>query len=248
VSLVTCLFVVFILPYSVLTFWNYFYVGWKMELQAFLTALEERIARYDLLCHPYYKAWTAGQLTREDLREYAAAFPTYLSALHSRLEDGEVRRAVLRNLYEEEIDGRAHSELWLDFAEGMGADREAVRAREPLPEVNALIAEFRRGALEGSTAEALAAFYAYESQIPRIAKQKADGLAQHYGADAKTCGYFELHQFADVEHSDVWRELLSAEIADHPGRAEAALESAEAAAKSLWHALDGMEARRMAAA
>src|SRR5664280_3597988 len=75
-----------------------------MKLQSFLAALEERIARYDLLCHPYYKAWTAGQLTRDDLREYAsdyyhhvAAFPAYLSALHSRLDDGAQRRAVLRN-------------------------------------------------------------------------------------------------------------------------------------------------------
>ena len=225
-----------------------------MELQAFLTALEERISRYDLLCHPYYKAWTAGQLTRDDLREYAgdyyhhvAAFPTYLSTLHSRLEDGEVRRAVLRNLCDEEIEGRSHSELWLDFAEGMGADRDLVRHREPLAEVRELIAEFRRIAREGSTAEALAAFYAYESQVPRVAKQKADGLAQRYGADAKTCGYFELHQFADVEHSDVWRELLSAEIAAHPEQADAALDAAETAAKALWHALDGMEARRMAA-
>jgi pyrroloquinoline-quinone synthase len=225
-----------------------------MELQVFLAALEERIARYDLLCHPYYKAWTAGQLTRDDLREYAsdyyhhvAAFPTYLSALHSRLDDGETRRAVLRNLCEEEIDGRPHSELWLDFAEGMGADRDEVRSREPLPEIRELIAEFRRVARDGSTAQTLAAFYAYESQIPRIAKQKAEGLAQRYGADAKTCGYFELHQFADVEHSDVWRELLNAEISAGPERAEAALNAAETAAKSLWHALDGMQARRMAA-
>ena len=226
-----------------------------MELQAFLAALEERIARYDLLCHPYYKAWTAGQLTREDLREYAAdyyhhvaAFPTYLSALHSRLEDGEVRRAVLRNLSEEEISGRAHSELWLDFAEGMGAHGDEVRQREPLAQVRELIAEFRRCAREGSTAEALAAFYAYESQVPRIAKQKAHGLAQRYGADAKTCGYFTLHQFADVEHSEVWRSLLCAELAAHPEQAEAALDAAEAAAQSLWRALDGMEARRMAVA
>ncbi len=224
-----------------------------MELQAFQAALEERIARYDILCHPYYKAWTAGELTRDDLREYAAdyyhhvaAFPTYLSALHSRLEDGEVRRAVLRNLCEEEIEGRAHSELWLDFAEGMGADRDAVRGREPLAEVRELICEFQRTAREGSTAEALAAFYAYESQVPRVAKEKANGLAQRYGADAKTCGYFELHQFVDVEHSHVWRELLSAEVAAHPEQAEAALHAAETAAKSLWHALDGMEARRTA--
>ena len=225
-----------------------------MELQAFLTTLEERIARYDLLCHPYYKAWTAGELTRDDLREYAsdyyhhvAAFPTYLSALHSRLEDGEMRRSVLHNLWEEEIDGRPHSELWLDFAEGMGADRDAVRQREPLAEVRELIAEFRRIAREGSAAEALAAFYAYESQVPRVAKQKADGLAQRYGADAKTCGYFQLHQFADVEHAEVWHKLLRSEISADPRQAEAALEAAERAAKSLWHALDGMEARRMAA-
>lgn len=226
-----------------------------MELQAFLTALEERIARYDLLCHPYYKAWTAGELTREDLRAYAsdyyhhvAAFPAYLSALHSRLEDGERRRAVLRNLCGEEIEGRPHSELWLDFAEGMGADRQEVREREAMPEVRAAVAEFQRVAREGATAEALAAFYAYESQVPRVAKEKADGLAQRYGADAKTCGYFQLHQFADVEHSDVWRELLSAEVSAHPEQAEAALNAAERAAQSLWKVLDGMEARRTAVA
>ena len=226
-----------------------------MELQVFLSALEERIARYDLLCHPYYKAWTAGELTREDLRAYAsdyyhhvAAFPAYLSALHSRLEDGEQRRAVLRNLCGEEIEGRPHSELWLDFAEGMGADRQEVRDREAMPEVREAVAGFQRVAREGATAEALAAFYAYESQVPRVAKEKADGLAQRYGADAKTCGYFQLHQFADVEHSEVWRELLSAEMSAHPEQAEAALNAAEKAAQSLWHVLDGMETRRTAVA
>jgi len=224
-----------------------------MELHDFLSALKERITRYDLLCHPYYQAWTAGELTRDDLREYAAdyyhhvaAFPTYLSTLHSRLPDGELRRAVLRNLCGEEITGRAHSELWLDFAEGMGAEREEVRRRKPVAEVQALMAEFRRLAAEATCAEALAAFYAYESQIPRIAKQKADGLAQRYGADAKTCGYFTLHQFADVEHAEVWRELLSAEVAAHPEQTTAALDSAETAAQALWHALDGMQARRLA--
>jgi pyrroloquinoline-quinone synthase len=225
-----------------------------MKLQSFTAALEERIARYDLLRHPYYHAWTAGQLTHDDLREYAsdyyhhvAAFPAYLSALHSRLDDGEQRRAVLRNLCEEEIDGRPHSELWLDFAEGMGAGRDQVRSREPLPEVRDLIAEFRRVAREGLPAEALAAFYAYESQIPRVAKTKADGLAERYGADEKTCGYFKLHQFADVEHAQVWHDLLTAEVVAHPEQVEAALGAAENAAQALWHVLDGMEARRMAA-
>src|SRR5208283_2444144 len=153
----------------------------------------------------------------------------------------------LRNLCDEEINGRSHSELWLDFAEGMGADRDEVRQRQPLPEVRELISEFRRVVRKGSTADALAAFYAYESQIPRVAKAKADGLAERYGADARTCGYFTLHQFADVEHSQVWRELLSAEVAAHPEEAEKALMAAETAAQALWHVLDGMESRRMTA-
>ena len=115
---------------------------------------------------------------------------------------------------------------------------QEVREREPLPEVREVIAEFQRVAREGSTAEALAAFYAYESQVPRVAKEKADGLAQRYGADAKTCGYFKLHQFADVEHSHVWRELLSAEVTreSRAGRrgAECSRESGAVACGMRW--------------
>ena len=128
----------------------------------------------------------------------------------------------------------------------MGADRQHVREQEATAEVRALIAEFRRVASEGSTAEALAAFYAYESQIPRVAREKAKGLAERYGADETTCGYFTLHQYADIEHSDVWRDLLEQEVAGDPDKAEPALASAEKAAQSLWLVLDGMEARRLA--
>jgi pyrroloquinoline-quinone synthase len=222
-----------------------------MQLQTFLAALEERIAAYDLLCHPYYKAWTAGQLTREDLREYAggyyhhvAAFPTYLSALHSRLQDGEVRRAVLRNLCGEEIEGRAHSELWLDFAEGMGAARD-MHWHRPVAEVRELMKHFHRVASEGTPEEALAAFYVYESQVPRVAREKERGLREMYSADDKTCGYFELHTTADVFHSKVWRAQLEKRLEANPEAAQGALDAAESTAKMLWRALDGIDAARM---
>src|SRR5712672_461742 len=137
------------------------------EARAFWKQIDERIGKYDLLCHPLYKAWSAGELTREDLREYAAdyyhhvaAFPTYLSALHSRLADGELRRAVLRNLSDDEIEGAAHSALWLNFAAGMGADAAEVHGSAPVDEVAQLIAGFKDVAANGSTAEALAAVYA----------------------------------------------------------------------------------------
>lgn len=224
-----------------------------MDLQLFASELNARIAQHDLLCHPFYQAWSAGQLTRDDLRQYAcdyyhhvAAFPTYVSALHSRLADGETRRAVLRNLCDEEIDGVAHSDMWLDFAEGYGASRDQIN--QPIAEIRELIENFRRIAREGTTAEALAAFYAYESQVPRVAKEKARGLSEMYGADAKTRSYFTVHSVADVEHSRVWLDLLNRELERDPSQREAALDSADQAAQWLWRALDGIEARRTAVA
>lgn len=220
----------------------------------FLQELNARIARYDLLCHPFYQAWSEGKLTGADLREYAAdyyhhvaAFPTYLSAFHARLEDGGLRRNVLRNLADEEIEGRAHADLWLDFAEGMGARPADVTARKPLAHIAQLIAHFRQVAQTGTRAEVLATLYAYESQVPRVAAEKAKGLRERYGSDARTCGYFTLHQFADVKHSAVWRDELTRELATDPGQTFAALAAAETAAQKLWQALDGVEARRAAA-
>jgi len=214
-----------------------------------------------LLCHPFYKAWSAGELTRDDLREYTQdyyhhveAFPSYLAALGMRLDEGELRRAVLANLCDEKgVDGHwgrdsvPHSDLWLDFAEGMGSSRN-LECHSPVPEIRQLIGHFHQVASEGSCEGALAAFYAYESQVPRIAQEKERGLREMYGADDKTCGYFTLHATADIYHSKVWRKQLEKRIEARPETADAALDAAENAACMLWKALDGIEARRMVAA
>ena len=232
-----------------------------MNTSEFFKQLEARIAKYDLLCHPFYKAWSAGELTREELRHYAQhyyhhveQFPSYLAALGLRLEEGELRQAVLCNLCDEKgVAGRGggdsvpHSDLWLDFAEGMGSSRN-LEWHNPLPEVGELVRYFHSVSNGGTLEEALAAFYAYESQVPRIAKEKARGLRQMYQADDKTCGYFSLHAKADLYHARVWRDQLKKRVAANPGSAEAALNAAENAARMLWQALDGIEARRMAAA
>lgn len=232
-----------------------------MNSAEFFGQLDERVSKYDLLCHPFYKAWSAGRLTREDLREYAQdyyhhveAFPSYLAALGMRLEQGEVRDAVLANMCDEKgVEGKngtggvPHSDLWLDFAEGMGSSRN-LEWHSPVPEIRQLIQYFNRVAREGMPEEALAALYAYESQVPRIAKEKEDRLREMYGADDKTCGYFALHAEADIYHARVWRKLLEKRLGDHPEATEAALDAAENAARFLWQALDGIDARRNAAA
>jgi pyrroloquinoline-quinone synthase len=221
----------------------------------FFAALDARIARYNLLQHPFYQAWSQGELTRDELREYAAeywhhvsAFPTYLSALHARLEDAPLRRTVLENLSDEEglPAGRPHSDLWMDFATGMGASPADVRERKLQPETASLIAHFR-SVMQTSTAAALASLYTYESRVPAIAQTKAEGLKQHYGADKATARYFTLHQIADVRHAQVWSDAIEAELAAHPEEAETALDAAEATAASLWGTLSGIERERLRA-
>jgi pyrroloquinoline-quinone synthase len=227
-----------------------------VETKAFVSLLDERIHQYDLLCHPFYKAWSAGKLTRDDLREYAEdyyphvdAFPGYLAQLGVRLEEGELRRAVLANMTDEKggedsfgEPERSHSELWLDFVEGVGGSR--IPKRRPVGAVRKLISWFHRVASEGTPEEALAAFYAYESQVPRLAQEKDRVLRELYGADEKTRGYFTLHATADAHHAQVWRTQLEKRVKANPETAKKALAAAECAAKALWAVQDGFEARR----
>ncbi len=186
----------------------------------------------------------------EDYYPHVEAFPSYLAQLGVRLEEGELRRAVLANLTDEKggedsfgEPDRSHAEIWLDFVEGMGGSR--LRKHRPTGEVRKLIAWFQKIASEGTPEEALAAFYAYESQVPPIAQEKNRGLRDLYGADEKTRGYFTLHATADIYHSKVWRTQLEKRVKANPATAERALDAAETAAKALWRVLDGFETRRL---
>ena len=226
-----------------------------MTTQEFFDQLDARIAKYDLLCHPFYKAWAAGELTRDDLRRYGheyyshvEAFPSYLDEFAGRVADPQLRRAVLANRNEESgADGsRPHAELWLDFVEGMGGGRENMGSS--VPEIGNLVNWFHSTAREGASEDALAAFYAYESQVPRVADEKARGLSEMYDADEKTCAYFTLHTTADVYHSRVWRNQLAKIVNNNPKAAANALAAGERAAQALWNALDGIEAARLARA
>jgi len=222
-----------------------------MEISAFWQTAGEEIARYDLLKHPFYQAWSAGELTKEDLKFYAeqyfhqvSQFPAYLTALHSRLPEGAIRRDVLANAYEEECDGIAHSDLWLRFAEGMGGSASNLSGKKPIREMSNLVATFRELAMEAPMAAAFGALFAYESQVPKIAAEKRSGLKRHYGADDQTCSYFTLHETVDVHHASVWRKIISSLIEEDSRHATDALEGISRAARALWTALDGIERDR----
>lgn len=218
-----------------------------MTRDEFLTALDALIAEKHLLKHPFYRLWTEGKLTVENLREYAisyyphvAAFPTYVSGVHSGCDDPALRRELLENLVEEEGGAENHPALWRKFAAALGAAAADMAVAARTPEVAAAIAEFRRSTHDGSVAEGLAALYAYESQIPEVSKSKREGLAAFYGiTDAEATRFFTVHEEADVWHRRIEREALG-RVADTEEKRAAALDAARRCCDALNGALDGV--------
>jgi len=213
---------------------------------AFLDALDAAIDRHALLKHPFYQMWSEGGLRREMLTEYAkqyyahvAAFPRYVSAVHTQCEDISLRQQLLENLIEEERGADNHPELWLRFAEGLGISRNEVLEAEHLGSTRDSVARFheiagQRGALEG-----LAALYAYESQVPDVARTKREGLKAFYGLDDPgSVAFFTVHEAADVVHREMERNALAAHTP--PERQRDVLAAAEDAAQALWSFLDGV--------
>src|SRR4029079_1412655 len=144
-------------------------------MKQYLEEIDNAIAAKHLLKHPFYLAWTRGDLSKEALTDYAqqyyhhvAAFPTYLSGVHANCEDQATRKQLLNNLIDEEAGSPNHPELWKKFADGLGAEAPELARTGKQPETRNLINTFRSVCGQGSTAEALAALYAYESQIPSI--------------------------------------------------------------------------------
>ena len=210
----------------------------------FWSTIDAAIAAKSLLKHPFYQAWSAGQLTREDLQTYAQQyyfleknFPRFLSRIHSNCEDQSVRQHILQNLNDEEQGSENHAELWLRFAEGLGTTREAVRGAQALPETDQCVETFQNLSSNSEYAMGLAALYSYESQIPPVAKTKIDGLQKWYGInDERTIKFFKVHQEADVWHSAAEKEMISSA----PATTEQITESVRAATEALWKFLDGV--------
>jgi pyrroloquinoline-quinone synthase len=215
----------------------------KVE-KTLLDSVDALIEKHHLLKHPFYQAWTQGTLSRDELALYAEqyyqhvrAFPENLRTLASRT-NGNLGAMVTENL-SEELDAVApHPMLWRQFAQSMGVSETSIEEARPLPGVAALLDTLDELSAHGSLAQAVAAFYAYEAQVPEIASQKISGLRKFYGVnETRSLAYFAVHEEADVRHRAAWRSWLASQ--ENLDEVEV-LCAAERTLKALWGALDAV--------
>jgi pyrroloquinoline-quinone synthase len=217
----------------------------KTEL---LVKIDAAIAEKNLLKHPFYQDWQMGKLSREALQLYAAqyyrhveAFPKHLRMLAARTE-GAIRDIVLENLAEEENPARPHPKLWRDFAAAVGVTEDDITSCPALPGTQAAVETFREIVGDRTVAEAVAALYAYEAQVPEIACTKIEGLKKFYGVDSpEGLAYFEVHVEADKAHRAAWRNWL---VEHAEGSEEEILATTNEALDALWGILDAVHCTR----
>jgi pyrroloquinoline-quinone synthase len=215
-----------------------------VRLRTLIESLDALIEEHHLLKHPFYQAWTEGKLSKESLQLYAEqyyqhvrAFPENLKQLADRA-NGPLAELVHENLDEELEPSAPHPQLWRQFAESLGVNETTLTDAKPLPGVARLLDTFDELSSQGTMAQAVAAFYSYEAQVPEIATQKISGLRKFYNiTEPRALAYFGVHEEADVRHRAAWRSWLE----DHKSEDNfEVLCAAERSLKALWGALDAV--------
>ena len=188
--------------------------------------------RWNLLTHSFYTRWKAGELSRDELVDYAGQYAHVVRALPRWLETAAAtshadHRAELRGHAREEA---THTALWDRFGEALGAGPEEIQA-EPNAATRALLAE---GDLLAEVGLGAAVAWSLEAQAPEVSLEKLSGLSEHYGIEPDGGGqYFRLHAERDVEH----RRQLGAIVGPNPHAAEAA----DLILARLWDLLSSVE-------
>lgn len=205
----------------------------------FFADLDAVRRRWNVLEHPFYTRWSAGELTLDELALYAGQYRHAVTALaqasaNTAAVAGEpgLQRALRGHAAEE----ASHVELWDRFTTAVGGDATAA----PAPETAACAAAWA-GDGERPLLESLVAMYAIESAQPAIAETKREGLVARYGfaPDSDATVYFDLHATLDIEHAAQERALIEPLLdgADE----QALLAEAETMLRANWELLDGVE-------
>jgi len=185
--------------------------------------LDQTLSQWNLLQHPFYRAWSAGTLPVEALRSYAREYGAFITLLPLGWE----------TLCDEETaqEEREHTELWNSFAAALTT---RVAGAPEIGQVDLLTITARQ--LFAAPASALGALYAFEAQQPATAKSKLDGLKTHYAIPAGAEPYFEVHSHNEHEA----RKILAQIDALSPSDQEQAQEACAQMAEGLWDALTGI--------
>jgi pyrroloquinoline-quinone synthase len=223
--------------------------------EAFIQDLVARIeARRTFGGHPLWLELADGKLSGEQLKRFAVQFflqvrefPRAVSAMHANCSFAEERMALAESIYEEEtgrISGcnQPHPELFIRFGEAVGLTRAEMVDGRPLPATRSLIDWFELSTKQRSFIEAAAAInLAAEGQVPGAFGPMARRLQEHYGLSKDAVAFWDIHEMADAEHSEVGDNIVVRHATDAAMQARVR-DALQHSLDAWWQFFDGIQA------
>ena len=203
----------------------------------FWSRLEDARSRWNVLEHPFYQRWSAGELTRDELAVYAGEYRHAVVALAgaAAATAGQAPSALQAGLRAHAAEEASHVALWDGFATAFGGDTNRPATPEAADCAAAWAGDDGRGFLEG-----MVALYAIESGQPAVSETKLAGLREHYEVqEGPATAYFTLHAELDKDHAAAARAVIEPQLAD--ADQDALVAEAERVLEANWRLLDGVE-------
>jgi pyrroloquinoline-quinone synthase len=193
--------------------------------------IEDARERWNVLRHPFYRRWSEGALSPDELARYSGQYRHAVEAVAAVSENAARAAPERHELRRHADEERGHLALWDGFVAAAGGDVDAA----PTPETEHCV---RAWSGDRGLASSLVTLYAIESGQPEISRVKRQGLVERYGfTDGDGTAYFSLHERRDVEHAAEARKLLE-QLA--PEDEDALVAIAEDAFRANWRLLDGI--------
>ncbi len=214
-----------------------------MKNAALFEQIEGVIADKHMLNHPFYMVWSKGELTKEELGDYLAqyfyleaAFPRFMSGLHARTLDADMRVKMLDNLIHEEAGKNNHVAQLVRLAEkAFGMTEEKILAIGPNEKTKAIIKAFEEATQSADIQEGLAAMIVYKQQVSDVAQTKLEGLRDFYGVtDEQSLEFYETHSAVNRDYHQMLDSIVT------ESAIEKVLNKTRTIRDAFWGFLDGV--------
>jgi pyrroloquinoline-quinone synthase len=223
---------------------------------AVLEQIDELRRSNDPHDQPLLRAMSAGELSRDELRAFAAQYfqlvdslPRFVSTVHSVTRSHpQIRRTLLNLLVPIELTPPSIADLWLQTCASLGLFSDTIRASEPNTATRVCLDDVEYLCQSGC-AQGLAALYAWISRLPITCRIMKDALAEHYDlASGPGVQYFDVVGFQAESHARALRTALVALLDEFPDAGLASVDAAHGAISAVKGMYQGALSEMPAAA
>lgn len=213
-----------------------------------LEAIDAIRAEHHPATQPLLRAMADGELTRDELRAFAAQYfhvvdslPRFVSMVHSvTTKHPAIRRTLLNLLVPLELHPPSIADLWLQTCASLGLFSDTVRNAEPSVTTAVCLTDFEY-LCQAGTVQGLAAIYSWLSRLPEVCRISQEAFATHYGiASGPGVQFFEIVGFQSAGQMRPLRAALAALLDEYPEAGPAAVEAARGATAAVTGMYSGV--------